>query len=205
MSHGFECHSCGRFRHDFFSRCACGFDFRHRHDCHSLCHCRKSHRRHDCHSLCHCRKSHRRHDCHSLCECRRFHHRDHHSFDRFHHKDHSCFDRHIHHKDFCDDRFNVRLKGIDGGLAFRLRQLIGCVVKLEVECGNECNEIRGIICHVGRDFVEVEKIDKEKKRRRHCRCKGHCDCKHRKDDFLIIPLNEIKVVKVDDDDKKDCC
>ncbi|UOE94546.1 hypothetical protein [Alkalihalobacillus sp. LMS39] len=170
MSHGFECHSCGRFRHDFFSRCHCGFDFRHHHrDCRSLC---------DCKRPCH-------------------HHRDHHCCDS-----HRCHGHHsFKHDRICDDRFNVRLRGLDGGLAFRLRQLVGCVVKLEVECGDECNRFKGIICHVGRDFVEIEKIDDGRKRKKDCHCKSRCKCKSHKDNFLIVPLHEIKVVKVDDDKK----
>ena len=90
-----------------------------------------------------------------------------------------------------------------------MRQLIGCEVTLEVECGDECREIKGIICNVGRDFVEIEKLDVKKQHQRKVRrctsCRKHdCDCKHHRDDFVIIPLNEIKLVKLEDD-KKDCC
>ncbi|MBU8909522.1 hypothetical protein, partial [Desertibacillus haloalkaliphilus] len=98
------------------------------------------------------------------------------------------------------------LRGLDGGFAFRLRQLIGCVVKFEIECGDECREFRAIICHVGRDFVEVEKLDDDKKRRRDCDCKGRkkrdCTCKDHKNRFMIVPLDEIKFFKLDD--KKHC-
>ncbi len=179
MSHGFECHSCGRFRNDFFSRCSCGIDFRHRH--------------HDFH---------RRHDCRSLCDCKRDHFKDCHCIDRDrHHRHRDCDFRHR--ERFCDDRFNVRLRGLEGGFAFRLRQLVGCVVKLEVECGDECNVFIGTICHVGRDFVEIEKIDEERRRRRDCHCSSRTKHKERKDDFVIIPLDEIKAIKVEDD-KKHC-
>ena len=185
MSHSFECHHCGRVRHDRFSHCDCGFDFRH-------------FRHHD---------SHRRHDCRSLCDCHgRFHHRDRHCFDsHFRHRDHHCLTRHR----ICDDRFNVRLRGLDGGLFFRLRQLEGCVVKFEVECGSDCREFRGRICHVGRDFIEIEKFDHDKRHRDDCKCKGRkrkhdCKCKKHKHSFLIVPLNEIKLFKLDDD-KKGCC
>ncbi|MFS0638520.1 hypothetical protein AB1K84_21710 [Mesobacillus foraminis] len=41
-------------------------------------------------------------------------------------------------------------------MAFRFRQLIGCLVKLDVECGEEAEKVLATICTVGTDFVEVE-------------------------------------------------
>ncbi|WP_066149080.1 hypothetical protein [Halalkalibacter krulwichiae] len=113
-----------------------------------------------------------------------------------------------------DDRFDGKLRGLDGELAFRLRQLIGCVVKFKVECGNECREFKGTVCHVGKDFVEIEKLHHDDhdhtRRKRDCKCKDRrrhkckCKCKDHKSKFLIIPLDEIKIIKIVDDKKGHC-
>ncbi|QGS69219.1 hypothetical protein CV093_15535 [Oceanobacillus sp. 143] len=102
-------------------------------------------------------------------------HRDHHDFRHHNHRDHHDFrhhnhcnhhDSHHHERDFicdrfiCDSDFRLRLGGLQGGLNFRLRQLIGCVVKLELE---ENKEIVGNICFVGSDFVEVDVLKEKKK------------------------------------------
>lgn len=110
-------------------------------------------------------------------------------------------------KDLCDDRFNIRLRGLDGGLPFRLRQLIGCFVKIETDCGDDCREFRAIICHVGRDFVEVERLDhhkavrgKNRRRTKRKKMEGYKDDKNR---FVIIPINEIKKINLIED-KEHC-
>jgi hypothetical protein len=55
----------------------------------------------------------------------------------------------------CDDRFAVRLAGLEGGLNFRLRQLIGDKVKLFVNAP-ENTVISGTIVEVGGDFIELK-------------------------------------------------
>ncbi|MCA1031114.1 hypothetical protein LCL95_08775 [Bacillus timonensis] len=146
------------------------------------------------------------------------HHRDH------FHKDCGC----DHHKDFicdrfiCDDEFRLRLGGLQGGLNFRLRQLIGCKVKMELSSGKK---YLVEICFIGADFAEVKVLkdlttpepapqdpvteecpeemeaaqaeSKKKKRRRRRRRRKNKACK-----ALIIPFDQIKFVEVDCDD--DC-
>ncbi|WP_102027557.1 hypothetical protein [Salirhabdus sp. Marseille-P4669] len=99
----------------------------------------------------------------------REHFYDDHKFDRHHHDHHSFDDHHDHYhhgsphfhddciceKSICDDHFKVRLGGLTHGLNFRLRQLIGCKVKLNVDCDG-CEKILAEICHVGSNFVEVK-------------------------------------------------
>ncbi len=140
-------------------------------------------------------------------------HFDHHHFDRHHHD----FDRH-HCKDFicdrfiCDDDFRLRLGGLQGGLNFRLRQLIGCLVRLELEEGKK---IEAKICFVGSDFIEVEVFDdvkmekkannkheemnEKQQRKRNKRNKVRKNMKCNK--ALIIPFEAIKFVEL----KDDCC
>lgn len=100
-----------------------------RHDCKQThCHCIC----HICHSSymdCKCREQKRYCDCSNQCE-------------RF----------------ICNDDFRYRLGGLQGGLAFRLRKLIGCEVKMQVECDG-CEEMNGTIKFVGKDWVELE-VDK---------------------------------------------
>lgn len=102
------------------------------------------------------------------CGKSRHDHFDDHGHHDFHHHDHDHHDHHdknFHDRDFicdrflCDSDFRLRLGGLQGGLNFRLRQLIGCVVKLELE---ESKKITAKICFVGSDFVEVDVIDEKK-------------------------------------------
>lgn len=75
-----------------------------------------------------------------------------------HHHDKRCKCNHDDHKhchcrkDLCDDDFRLRLGGLQNGLDFRLRQLIGCEVKIDLENGEE---LYGKICYVGSNFVEL--------------------------------------------------
>lgn len=89
---------------------------------------------------------------------------------------------HDHHKsscicsnNLCNSRFRLRLRGLKGGLNFRLRQLKGRVVILEFESNKE---IEARICVVGPDFVEADVVRKGK--------------------VLILPFVEIKDVKLKD-------
>ena len=52
----------------------------------------------------------------------------------------------------CDDDFRLRLGGLQNGLNFRLRQLIGCYAEFTLE--ND-QVVHGKICHVGSNFVEM--------------------------------------------------
>lgn len=143
-----------------------------------------------------------------------FNHFKHHQSVRYH-DDFIC-DRFI-----CDDRFKVRLGGLQGGLNFRLRQLIDCEVKMEVVCGGESEEIDAKICFVGSDFVEVKVLDKKVKEaeseevvdevdvQNHENVQNHDDVekdkkKKKKDDFLIIPTVNVKSFKFKDDCDCDC-
>ncbi|WP_456275833.1 hypothetical protein [Bacillus sp. AK128] len=84
------------------------------------------------------------------------HHQDHHRHHDFDHHDHDHFcDRFL-----CDKDFRVRLGGLQGGLNFRLRQLIGCVVKMELEGDRK---VKARICFVGSDFVEIEVLNDDRK------------------------------------------
>lgn len=55
-------------------------------------------------------------------------------------------------KDLCDTDFSIRLSGLQGGLNFRLRQLLWCEAEFELDGGNT---IKGTIVSVGSNFVEV--------------------------------------------------
>ncbi|MBP3952261.1 hypothetical protein [Bacillus suaedae] len=83
-------------------------------------------------------------------------HSDHYDYHRGYHCNHShhhdC-DCHYHHRHLCDDDFRLRLGGLHGGLNFRLRQLIGCDVEIELE-NNEI--LHGKVCYVGSNFVELQ-------------------------------------------------
>ena len=91
-------------------------------------------------------------------------HKDHH--DEHCHDDSSSFDHHDwkkHKRCFdlfpgspcCDDRFAVRLAGLEGGLNFRLRQLIGEEIELFVQAPEQ-KIINGVIVEVGGDFIELK-------------------------------------------------
>ncbi|QOR67624.1 hypothetical protein IM538_05645 [Cytobacillus suaedae] len=139
------------------------------------------------------------------------HHGHHHGHDNFDH--HGCHD--FHHRDFicdrflCDDDFRLRLGGLQGNLNFRLRQLIGCKVKFELE-GDD--KIIAKVCFVGSDFVEVEvlddkKDDKEEKpqveKKKKIKKKVKCP------KVLIFRMDAIKYMELKDDCKEDikcdCC
>ncbi|QED46205.1 hypothetical protein [Cytobacillus dafuensis] len=84
------------------------------------------------------------------------HDREHHPCPHCHdHKHHPCpfchEDRHCR-KFICDDNFKIRLAGLREGLNFRLRQLLGCEVEIELDNGNK---VKGTIGNVGSNFVEM--------------------------------------------------
>jgi hypothetical protein len=168
--HDCKCDRCKKVkRHDDNCKCDRCNKFHHHHD---NCHCndcrRFDHRHHDCHCDDCRRFDHRHHDCHCN-DCKRSH--SHHHFD----------DRFI-----CDDRFRFRLGGLTTGIAFRLRQLIDCKVKITVD-GKK--KIIGRIMFVGTDFIEVmTDHDPDRKHRKDCDCKK----------ALILPFDAIKFVEEQD-------
>ncbi len=86
--------------------------------------------------ISHCRHCHSHNDCHHMsshCGCSR---------------------------NICSDDFRLRLGGLQNGMNFRLRQLIGCIVKLELNGGKK---IEAEICLVGSNYVEVKVLSEEKK------------------------------------------
>ena len=85
-------------------------------------------------------------------EIRYNHYGDRHHDD--HHNDYICS------RFLCDNAFRLRLGGLQCGLNFRLRQLIGCIVRLDLE-GDK--KIVAYICYVGSDFVEVDVIKLKEK------------------------------------------
>ncbi|MGM7635156.1 hypothetical protein [Bacillus sp. Hm123] len=68
------------------------------------------------------------------------------------HKEHCNCKRNTCRKNLCDKNFSIRLAGLQDGLNFRLRQLLGCEVMVELD--NE-DQVNGIICLVGSNFVEM--------------------------------------------------
>ncbi|MFT4412445.1 hypothetical protein ACLM5H_01170 [Fredinandcohnia humi] len=150
-------------------------------------------------------------------------HHDFHQHDHFKHHDnfHNCDCdkcRNLHRKDFicdrfiCDDDFRLRLGGLQGNLNFRLRQLIGCPVKIELESGKK---ILAKICFVGSDFVEVEVLKEKREEEREDRedRDGNENREDRKDQrkrrnnrrkfnrdkALILRVDAIQFVELDDD------
>lgn len=97
------------------------------------------------------------HHSHHDCGCNHHHHHPHHHDCRCgHHHDCGCHHNHHNHcrRFLCDDDFRLRLGGLLHNLNFKLRQLIGCMVELELE---DSRKIEAEICFVGSNFVEVQK------------------------------------------------
>lgn len=153
----------------------------------------------------------------SFCvKCRKPFDHDHHH-DDCHHDRFDVRDRFIGDDRFlCDNRFQLRLGGLQSGLAFRMRQLIDCEVRIKVDCGGESDEFGAVICFVGSDFVEVEVFedrdkdrDRDKNRvrdkdRDRDRGKKPRKKRHYGHKFRIIPLEHVKMVEFKED-KHDCC
>lgn len=94
---------------------------------------------------------------------------DYHSYSKSNDCNNNCCQKNHHHchcshcmRGACSTRFKLRLGGLANGMQFRLQQLIGCKVKLCVECGEQEEHVIGIIKHVGQDYVEVKVLKKWK-------------------------------------------
>ncbi|MCM3671313.1 hypothetical protein M3181_20345 [Mesobacillus maritimus] len=63
---------------------------------------------------------------------------------------------------FCLPNFRLNFNGLNGNLAFQLFRFKGCKVKVFIDCSESgsTSEIRGVICNVGTNFVDVIKEDK---------------------------------------------
>jgi len=55
----------------------------------------------------------------------------------------------------CDDRIQLRLAGLTGNLTFQLFRLKGCELEIEIDCIEQKEKIKGVICNVGTDFVDI--------------------------------------------------
>ncbi|MBY0095887.1 hypothetical protein [Mesobacillus maritimus] len=143
-------------------------------------------------------------------------HRDHRNFhhSHFYHDHHHSFSHHSSchhhgckghsHKDchcsycsghfrfghLCSHDFRVRLGGLQGGLAFRFRQLLDCDVKLNVDCEGEEKAVKGRVCFVGTNFVEIRSKRKQAKLKRSGSCKRRTN-KGKKYRYRIIPFDKI--------------
>jgi hypothetical protein len=97
---------------------------------------------------------------------------------------------HFRNRHLCSHDFRVRLGGLQGGLAFRFRQLLDCDVKLKVDCEGEEQEVNGRVCFVGTNFVEIRSKRKKAKLKRPGRCKRKA-IKGNKHRYRIIPFDKI--------------
>ncbi|MFZ3589266.1 hypothetical protein ACOI1C_08225 [Bacillus sp. DJP31] len=164
---------------------------------------------HNCHSCGNVKRDHH-YDHHGHCDVRNHHHNSFGHHDQFeHHHGYHGYNGHHGRKDICDrficdDDFRLRLGGLQGGLNFRMRQLIGCVVVMELESGKK---IKAKLCYVGTDFVEVkvikvleaelveaeEAVVEKKPKRRRRKKKKNCHLK-----AMIIPFAGISFVEIED-------
>ena len=55
----------------------------------------------------------------------------------------------------CNNPFNLRLAGLNQNLNFQLFGMKGCRVEIEYECQGTNEEVKGIICDIGTDFIAV--------------------------------------------------
>ncbi len=156
--------------------CHC-HDFREHHD---FCSCKDRYRhsdsnRHARHSYLDDYRFGRHHNRCSRCFRSRLSYHDGYSHDshgRFHYFADSCL---------CDDNFRVRLSGLRSGMAFRLRQLIDCRVRMVLE---ENVRVHGKITFIGSDFVEIVSAVKKDKNKHEFTKK-----------VLLVQFDQIKMVE----------
>jgi hypothetical protein len=183
IQHHCNCVACRKFNHHL-NTCKCQGSKNH----HDNCNCQRFNNHHD---NCNCQRFNNHHD---NCNCHGFN--NHHNFNnfnsfndnQFHRKGLDCchHDHDFKHHDsfegrlFCDDRFRVRLGGLKSGMAFRLRQLLDCDVKLLI--AEEKEKIKGKIILVGTDFVEI--LINNDQFKSDCKMKTH-----------IVPFESIKLIE----------
>ncbi len=138
------------------------------------------------------------------------HCRDHHHFNRHyescrdHHPSHNncerCRDRHhFYSRHYCDSNFLVRLGGLHSGMAFRLRQLLDCRVKICLHTGEGSKIITAKLCMVGSDFIEVRRLVKKAKLKKTIRtCNSQKTKRSRPRNFRMIPFDTIKWIELDE-------
>ena len=155
---------------------------------HHECQCDECKKFHHHHDKCNCQENnHHNNQCncqkndhqHNQCNCQNNHNH------RFHHeKHHDRFENRF----FCEDRFAVRLGGLRNGMAFRLRQLLDCDIKIIV--ADEHEKIHGKLVFVGTDFVEVLVNNDWVMTRKGKQCK-ECTSKMQS---RIVPFESIKFI-----------
>lgn len=61
---------------------------------------------------------------------------------------------------FCDNRVRLWLGGLTGNLNFLLFRQKGCKVKINFDCNGKNETVKGVICQVGTDFLDILQKDK---------------------------------------------
>lgn len=56
----------------------------------------------------------------------------------------------------CNNPFNLRLAGLNQNLNFQLMGTKGCQVEIEYECQGTNGEVKGTVCNIGTDFIDVK-------------------------------------------------
>lgn len=120
------------------------------------------------------------------------------------HHSHQCCDCCRHQscrKAICDDDFRLRLGGLQNGLNYRLRQLLGCEVEIQLE--ND-EVVYGEICYVGSNFLELLVEEKRRPKPRDEESEEKCaetaekaekHYKEKKNHSLLFPLDKINNLK----------
>ncbi|MFP7471356.1 hypothetical protein SFC55_10150 [Niallia taxi] len=148
-------HSQNNYNHH--SDCDCGCD-----NHHSDCECDKHH-----YSDCNCGHHH-----HSNCNCGKHHDRRGQGNFLLKPLHNNCNNGHFVGKD-CDVPLKVspfffginnprlNFNGLNGNLAFQLFRFKGCKVKIFLECPDMSDEVEGVICNVGTNFVDILMFDEK--------------------------------------------
>jgi hypothetical protein len=58
-----------------------------------------------------------------------------------------------------DPRVQLRLTGLNGNFNFQLFRYKGCRIKATVESAMSIQEIQGVVCNVGTNFVDIKRED----------------------------------------------
>ncbi|WP_367903419.1 hypothetical protein [Paenibacillus sp. PL2-23] len=57
----------------------------------------------------------------------------------------------------CANDFRLNFNGLNGNLSFQLFRMKGCKVKIVYECAGVKEEVEGILCNTGTNYVDVKK------------------------------------------------